>query len=266
MSLGCANLTGTPCAPMRGPAPRRRTPREATCSQAACAARPAAQIARQEVYTQACPRRLRTPRRGRRRQDPPAGRPTSMPSTSRQMWWMPPALLRSRKAATGEESPSGSSSSSRVLGRSTKTTVTPCWGSACGSLTCGARSRAQSAVAAARRHRPCCAGAPGAGAGQGRACLGAEDGLVAGSGLPQVWHRDRHVVEAARAEGRGTPLRHGGTGRTDQTHHSEHPGGTSLSSQPGLASNWAARGVAWASHRPACKARAAGRLAAMIRS
>ena len=54
---------------------------------------------------------------------------------------MPPAAFFSRNLAMGDPGPSGSSSSSLVLGSSTNTTVTPCSGSACGSLTCSGGTR-----------------------------------------------------------------------------------------------------------------------------
>src|SRR6185437_11631330 len=71
-------------------------------------------------------------------------------ATSKQMWCMPPAGCSARNFATGELSPSGVISSSLVLSRVTKTTVTPCSGSACGSPTSAPRKSRYFRAAAAR--------------------------------------------------------------------------------------------------------------------
>ena len=49
-----------------------------------------------------------------------------------RFWWMPPLACRVRKPAIGEVSPRGSINSILALGRSTKTTRTPCSGRLCG--------------------------------------------------------------------------------------------------------------------------------------
>ena len=63
---------------------------------------------------------------------------------------MPPAGFLARKPAIGEASPSGCKSSILVFGSSTKTTVTPCSGSSCGSPTAAPSVSRYCAAAAAR--------------------------------------------------------------------------------------------------------------------
>lgn len=55
--------------------------------------------------------------------------------TSKHIWCIPPEGFFFKKFAIGELSPIGSSSSSLILGRCTKATVTPCSGRECGELT-----------------------------------------------------------------------------------------------------------------------------------